>query len=209
MSKLASFTGIALKNLFSKPATTKYPEVPREYPERTRGHVAINIDDCILCGMCMRNCPPGAIKVDRAASTWSIQRFDCVQCGYCTEVCPKKCLSMVPGYPEPQPEKQAEVHQKPVVEKTVTATGKTAATGKTTVAGNAAEDGKTTTSGSAGLHPQADTSVCVFCTLCAKKCPVSALTVDREQKVWKVDADTCIGCGLCEQNCPKKCISMI
>ena len=116
MSNFMSFTGMALKNLFSKPATTLYPAVPREYPERTRGHVNIDIDDCIMCGMCMRNCPPGAIKVDRAAGTWTIQRFDCIQCGYCAESCPKKCLHMVPGYTEPQSDKQEQVFIKQVKE---------------------------------------------------------------------------------------------
>ena len=103
--KFAPFAGRVMKNLFSKPATTKYPFVPKEYPERTRGHVDIKIEDCILCGMCMRSCPPGAIKVDRASLKWTIDRFDCIQCGYCTLKCPKKCLSLVPGYQEPGAEK--------------------------------------------------------------------------------------------------------
>lgn len=105
MSQIMSFTKIALKNLFSKPATTAYPFEPAQYPERTRGHVEIDKDQCILCGMCMRSCPPGAIKVDRASLKWTIDRFDCIQCGYCTLKCPKKCLSLVPGYQEPGAEK--------------------------------------------------------------------------------------------------------
>lgn len=109
MSNYFSFAPIALKNLFSKPVTTKYPEVPKEYPERTRGHVEIDVEDCILCGMCMRSCPPGAIVVDRAEKTWSINRFDCIQCGYCAEKCPKKCLHLVPGYTEPQEAKSTEL----------------------------------------------------------------------------------------------------
>ncbi len=113
MSSIMSFTGMALKNLFSKPATIQYPEQPKVYPERTRGHVEINIDDCIFCGMCMRNCPPRAIKVDRASGTWEIMRFDCVQCGYCVNGCPKKCLSIVPGYTEPQMKKEADRFVKP------------------------------------------------------------------------------------------------
>lgn len=105
MSKMMTFAGLALKNLFSKPATTSYPEQPKEYPERTRGHIELNAEACILCGMCMRSCPPGAIKVNREASEWTINRFDCIQCGYCADKCPKKCLMLVPGYQEPGPEK--------------------------------------------------------------------------------------------------------
>ena len=100
-TKLMSFAGIALKNLFSKPATTSYPLEAREYPERTRGHIEIDENNCILCGNCMRNCPPGAITVSKPDLTWTINRFDCIQCGYCTDKCPKKCLHLVPGYQEP------------------------------------------------------------------------------------------------------------
>ena len=45
------FTRTALKNLFSKPATRQYPQEPREYPARSRGHVEIDMDACILCGL--------------------------------------------------------------------------------------------------------------------------------------------------------------
>ena len=116
MAQFFTFTKTVMKNLFSKPATTAYPFEQREYPERTRGHVEINIDDCIMCGMCMRSCPPGAIEVERAENTWTINRFDCIQCGYCVEKCPKKCLSIIPGYQEPGVEKFIDTVVKPVVE---------------------------------------------------------------------------------------------
>ena len=77
------FKNVVLKNLFSKPVTKNYPAEPAVYPERSRGHVEIDIDTCILCGICGMNCPARTIKVDRKASTWSIDRFDCIQCGYC------------------------------------------------------------------------------------------------------------------------------
>ncbi|MFR8335428.1 MAG: 4Fe-4S binding protein [Eisenbergiella massiliensis] len=86
------FTGTVLKNLFSKPATRPYPEQPREYPDRTRGHVEIDIDTCVLCGLCSRKCPTGAITVDHR-QTWEIQRFGCIQCGCCVE-CAEEMPSM-------------------------------------------------------------------------------------------------------------------
>lgn len=112
MAKIMAFTKTAMRNLFSKPVTTSYPAVPKEYPERTRGHVSNNIEDCIFCGMCMRSCPPGAIQVVRDVAkeegTWTINRFDCIQCANCVEKCPKKCLSITPGYQTPGPEKYTE-----------------------------------------------------------------------------------------------------
>ena len=98
---IMNFTKTVMKNLFSKPATNPYPQVARIYPERTRGHICIDIDTCIFCGLCSRNCPSNAIRVDRAGKDWSIERFGCVQCGYCIEVCPKKCLTMAQSYTQP------------------------------------------------------------------------------------------------------------
>lgn len=113
MSKFMPFTGTMLKNLFSKPVTTEYPAKPAVYPARSRGHIDIDIEQCILCGLCSRNCPPRAITVDRGAGTWAINRFDCVQCSYCTQVCPKKCLTISPGYQTPGAEKKEAIYQKP------------------------------------------------------------------------------------------------
>lgn len=107
------FAPTALKNLFSKPVTTEYPAKPAVYPERSRGHIEIDIEECISCGMCQRCCPPGALKVSMKDGTWTINRFDCIQCGYCVSKCPKKCLHMVPGYQEPETEKSEETFQIP------------------------------------------------------------------------------------------------
>lgn len=91
----------ALKNLFKPPVTTKYPFEPAEYPEGTRGHIEISIDECIGCGICSKCCPCGTLSVDRIAGTWTIDRFDCIACGFCVSKCPKKCLHMVKGYQTP------------------------------------------------------------------------------------------------------------
>ena len=105
---MISFTRIALRNLFRKPATRLYPQVPRVYPARTRGSVVINIEDCIFCGLCSKKCPTSAIKVDRGDSSWQIRRFGCIQCGACVEACPKKCLAMNTAYTAPGGDKKEE-----------------------------------------------------------------------------------------------------
>ena len=49
---------------------------------------------------------------------------------------------------------------------------------------------------------------CVFCTVCAKRCPTGALAVHRAQKRWTIDRLLCITCGLCVEVCPKKSLAL-
>ena len=187
MSKTMKFAGFALKNLFSKPATYGYPFVKKDYKERYRGKVVIDIDECIFCGLCSRKCPSGAITVDRNARTWSIERMGCVQCANCVEGCPKKCLSMENMYSEPSDTKTVDIFKgKPDPKKPE--------------AESPAED-------ISDKLPSIDPDMCVYCGLCAKNCAVGAITVNRQDKRWTLDDGACVHCGLCASKCPKKCIS--
>lgn len=88
---------MTLRSLVHKPATVRYPYEKRDVEQlfpQMRGHVVNDIDTCILCGMCQRVCPVGAIAVDRKAGDWTIDPYRCIQCASCTHECPKNCLSM-------------------------------------------------------------------------------------------------------------------
>jgi formate hydrogenlyase subunit 6/NADH:ubiquinone oxidoreductase subunit I len=50
---------------------------------------------------------------------------------------------------------------------------------------------------------------CVYCNICAKKCPTGALMVNRAQKKWVIDRLRCINCGYCVEACPKKSLTMV
>lgn len=107
--------GMTLKSLFGKPETIMYPVQERYQPEGLKGHIAIDVETCILCGMCERTCPTGAIVVDKPGESWNIDRFRCVQCGACWRACPKDSLEMLPTYPKPNTSKTTEsfeVHPK-------------------------------------------------------------------------------------------------
>ncbi|MBQ9042473.1 MAG: 4Fe-4S dicluster domain-containing protein [Eggerthellaceae bacterium] len=104
-------------SLFKKPETVLYPVVTKPQPAGLKGHVAIEVNDCILCGMCDRSCSTDCITVDRQARTWTIDRLQCVQCGYCITVCPKKCLSMDPNYAPATIVHEPDVFQVPEQEK--------------------------------------------------------------------------------------------
>lgn len=95
--------GIRLfKNLFTGPATRLKM---REPFEKQRGHIDIDIEKCIFCGRCSRECPSGCIKVDRKAATWELNPFECIICGVCVDVCPTKALSMLKEFRDPSDKK--------------------------------------------------------------------------------------------------------
>ena len=96
--KLGTMT---LGSIFKKPETIQYPVQKKEPPAGLKGHIENQVENCILCGICQKRCPAGAITVDKATSAWSIDRFRCVQCGSCVRECPKGCLVMEPTYAAP------------------------------------------------------------------------------------------------------------
>lgn len=87
----------ALRNLLSPPATRLEPAPP---VPGARGHLAIDLDSCVFCGVCARRCPSGALDVSRAERRFSIEPLQCVLCGVCVEACAKKSLRLDP---EPLP----------------------------------------------------------------------------------------------------------
>ena len=83
-------------SLFKKPETVLYPMQKKEPPRGLKGHVVVDVDTCILCSLCQKRCPCGAIEVDKKARKWTIDHFRCVQCASCVYECPKGSLTMEP-----------------------------------------------------------------------------------------------------------------
>lgn len=50
------------------------------------------------------------------------------------------------------------------------------------------------------LHFSIDETVCIGCTMCARNCPVNAIS-GEVRKPHHIDQDICIGCGNCERVC--------
>lgn len=96
--KLGTMT---LRGLFKKPETLMYPAETKPAPAGLKGHVVNDPEVCILCSLCAKRCPTGALEVDKKGRTWNINRFRCVQCGSCVRECPKGCLTMDPAYTPP------------------------------------------------------------------------------------------------------------
>jgi len=53
-----------------------------------------------------------------------------------------------------------------------------------------------------------DIDTCIFCRICAIKCPTQALRVDKTAGEWEINSLACITCGYCVEVCPKKCLTM-
>ena len=105
------------RNAFRKPVTLEYPDDRWEVPERYRGVLHNNIEDCIGCQACVRACPVNCIiletvkraKEDQGVTSggskivqW-VARYDinealCMFCGLCVESCPTDCLTMTDRY---------------------------------------------------------------------------------------------------------------
>ena len=135
-------------------------------------------EGCVYCTLCAKKCPVGAIEVDRANKSWTIKHEDCIKCGACITGCPKKALSMQTVGGCSASKEEAAPAEAPVAE-----------------------------------APKGEEQVvlgegCVYCTLCAKKCPVGAIEVDRANKSWTIKHEDCIKCGACITGCPKKALSM-
>ncbi len=59
--------------------------------------IQIDREKCIGCGMCAKDCPNKAIKVEDKKATMFLD--SCMECGHCLAICPKEAVSMN-GYDE-------------------------------------------------------------------------------------------------------------
>ena len=70
-------------------------EVPAAPPQpRDDGKPVQDPAKCVYCTLCARNCPAGALTVDRKEKTWTLDEDLCVACGTCQGACPKDAIVM-------------------------------------------------------------------------------------------------------------------
>jgi formate hydrogenlyase subunit 6/NADH:ubiquinone oxidoreductase subunit I len=97
MGKKSSVTPMVkelLAHLFRKAATSKYPFVKAEVPEGFRGKQIYDINLCISCGLCSRDCPAKAIEmVEVDGKRRPLFHLDlCIFCYQCAESCPRNAI---------------------------------------------------------------------------------------------------------------------
>ena len=53
------------------------------------------------------------------------------------------------------------------------------------------------------VEPQFVSENCIYCGVCQNICPVGAIFIGRNQKIWTINRDKCINCGRCVKVCRK------
>jgi formate hydrogenlyase subunit 6/NADH:ubiquinone oxidoreductase subunit I len=99
---------LALKWALTRPPTTRYPFAPRIPIAGSRGQLLFTSDNCVYCTVCAKRCPTGALKVDRARKTLTLERLRCISCACCVEICPKDSLSLSTGHGSPATTREIE-----------------------------------------------------------------------------------------------------
>ena len=85
----------AFAHIFKKSATQKYPFVGITVPEGFRGKQVFDINKCISCSLCARDCPANAIEmVEVEGKKRPLFHLDrCVFCYQCADSCTKNAIS--------------------------------------------------------------------------------------------------------------------
>ena len=81
-------------HIFKKPATTKYPFAKPTLPEDFRGQQVFDINLCIGCGLCSRDCPAKAIEMVEVEGKKRPQFMldKCIFCYQCADSCVKSAI---------------------------------------------------------------------------------------------------------------------
>ncbi len=223
------FVREAITQLFSKSSCDMYPIKPSEAAPNYRGRIVFYPDKCINCMMCERVCSGNAIttvveKLENGDEqvTRTFNLGSCTFCATCMDFChgaiefsrdyhmvatKEEDLLVTGTFIKKKPVKKA-----PPAKPAAPAEAPKAAPAEAKPAEGEAAKAEAPKAEAPAVQPRddgkpvQDPSKCVYCTICARKCPAGALTVDRAAKTWTLDEDLCVGCGTCAESCPKKCI---
>ncbi len=227
-------TCLTMENLYTLPNTEKVVDVfdiptkkEASAPAGGDGDLVCS-DTCVFCGLCAKACPADAIKVDRKAKSWEVDKDACVKCGACIDKCPKQSLSFGSA---------AEEAEAPAEDGPLTC-DKDVCVFCGLCAKNCPVDALTVDRKEKVW--EVDEDACVKCGACIDKCPKKCLTFGgaaeeeapaeeapaeeapaeeaeapaeeakeeapaeeaADAAVPKVDKEACIFCGACANDCP-------
>ena len=220
------FVKEAISKLFSKPSCEMYvPDKTKLGAPNYRGRIVFHPEKCINCMMCERVCSGNAIThviektpegEDKVTRTFYLG--SCTFCATCMDFCGHGAIEFTRDYHMIATKEEdlmvtgTFIKKPPVKKAAPPKPAAPAAAPKAEEKNTEAKAEETPAEAAPAVQPRddgkpvQDASKCVYCTICARKCPAGALTVDRAAKTWTLDEDLCVGCGTCAEACPKKCI---
>lgn len=159
---------------------------------------------CVHCGICAKECPTGALTVNRKEKTWTLDEARCVICGNCADSCPKDAITLTKA------EKAKKELPKAIGRLECTA-DLCAGCMNCMFACTLSKDGAAWLEHARiqmNVHSQAEFDICAQPCLqcedpaCLYACPVEAIYIDTKTGARVIDQDKCIGCRQCEKACP-------
>ena len=97
--RIGAMLGDLARSLLRRPATRRYPFERPATPERLRGALRWSPERCTGCGVCVRDCPAGAIELivlDKARKRFVLRYHvdRCTFCAQCARTCNFGCLEL-------------------------------------------------------------------------------------------------------------------
>ena len=111
LSELVIGMYTALRHMFKKKVTLRYPNEKGPLSPRFRGEHALRCypngeERCIACKLCEAVCPAQAITIEaeerndgsRRTTRYDIDMTKCIYCGLCQEACPVDAIVETPNF---------------------------------------------------------------------------------------------------------------
>jgi len=95
MSKPGRMVGAVLRSATRRPATHDYPATPVKLPAAFRGKVRFIASRCVGCMLCQKDCPSGALFIEKVGDKRYRAVFlldHCIFCAQCVDSCNKGAL---------------------------------------------------------------------------------------------------------------------